>query len=527
MSISQVITPFSGDAPNSNDQTEVVFDNNANAFAEDIVNLAPELNTWASQANATKTEINTLKNQASASAAAALQSQIAAETVSGLADYCGVWAAGSYTLGQSVFHQGNFYIANSTTTSTPSTDTSWTLIPKLGFEPSIKPTLNLDMVNSEYAVIGTDGDMVDAPFEDIMTVTRSTTATRIDHRGVIVPVGINEKRINFDPVTGKRSLLAEENRANLFTYSEDFSNTVWDKRPGSAIESNVILAPDGTLTADKHYNTDTTTSTTYIALPGAFSTDNTVYCASMFVKRGSQPSARIRMYAKTDSIDSAIATFNFDTETISIQNEGLVTGAIGDFEKLGNGWFRVWVSANMLTGTSTTGTRFVPSRWDLPTTIGSEYGYIWGAQLEVGSTPSSYIKTEASAVTRTADSVTRTFADGEFNSSEFSVYWWVGSNNAFRSVVAGGNQGGVDRVGFASSVSFQIVLSGSVVINRTLGDSVKKGDKFLAVFKKGAYRLYRNGVLDASSSNTSLSASVPFTTINLNRNSLEWWIWGL
>jgi hypothetical protein len=84
MSISQVITPFSGDAPNSNDQTEVVFDNNANAFAEDILNLAPELNTWASQANATKTEINNIKsqtealrNQASTSASSAATSATA------------------------------------------------------------------------------------------------------------------------------------------------------------------------------------------------------------------------------------------------------------------------------------------------------------------------------------------------------------------------------------------------------------------------------------------------------------------
>jgi hypothetical protein len=84
MSISQVITPFSGDAPNSNDQTEVVFDNNANAFAEDIVNLVPELNTWASQANATKTEINNIKsqtealrNQASTSASSAATSATA------------------------------------------------------------------------------------------------------------------------------------------------------------------------------------------------------------------------------------------------------------------------------------------------------------------------------------------------------------------------------------------------------------------------------------------------------------------
>lgn len=84
MSITQTITPFSGDAPNSNDQTEVVFDNNANLFAEDIIGLVPEINTWASQANATQVEINnlksqteTLRNQATTSAGSAATSATA------------------------------------------------------------------------------------------------------------------------------------------------------------------------------------------------------------------------------------------------------------------------------------------------------------------------------------------------------------------------------------------------------------------------------------------------------------------
>lgn len=87
MSITQNITPFSGDAPNSDNQTEVVFDNNANLFADDIVGLVPELNTWASQANATKTEINNLKsqtevlrNQATTSAGSAATSATASAT---------------------------------------------------------------------------------------------------------------------------------------------------------------------------------------------------------------------------------------------------------------------------------------------------------------------------------------------------------------------------------------------------------------------------------------------------------------
>ena len=60
-----------------------------------------------------------------------------------------------------------------------------------------------------------------------LTVTRATTGTRVNEQGLIETVPYN-----------------------LFTYSEDFSNSNWLKQ-NTTIINNSIAAPNGTMTADK------------------------------------------------------------------------------------------------------------------------------------------------------------------------------------------------------------------------------------------------------------------------------------
>lgn len=262
--------------------------------------------------------------------------------------------------------------------------------------PAIRTSLDLNFAGSR---------MVDPR----ITFTRASTATYFDEKGVMRTAPAGVPRIDFDPVMVEcKGLLIEEQRTNLLKYSEQFDNAIWSKRAGSAITPNNVIAPDGTLTADKHSNTDTTSNTTYIGFVGAFTTDNTVYCASAFVKRGSQPLTRISMYSRASPSHYLAVDFNLDTLNVNVYNIGSVTGGAGGIIPIGNGWYRVWASANMLTGTDTTGVRFAPSSWGPPTEIGAEYGYIWGAQLEVGAFPTSYIKTEASQVTRAVDTAVMT-----------------------------------------------------------------------------------------------------------------------
>jgi hypothetical protein len=49
--------------------------------------------------------------------------------------------------------------------------------------------------------------------------------------------------------------------------------------------------------------------------------------------------------------------------------------------------------------------------------------YAWGAQLEVGSVPTSYIPTAASPVTRGAETISKTGVSSLIGQSEGTIYW--------------------------------------------------------------------------------------------------------
>jgi hypothetical protein len=105
----------------------------------------------------------------------------------------------------------------------------------------------------------------------------------------------------------------------------------------------------------------------------------------------------------------------------------LTTGeAEAAIEYTGNGWYRI---SNTYTATSndTNDNHFIAfsnrtsqDNFD-PYPNGNEDAYIWGAQVEQGSFPTSYIPTAGSQVTRAADSCVRVLGD-EYNASEGTIY---------------------------------------------------------------------------------------------------------
>jgi hypothetical protein len=390
--ITTTIPANPSDAPNIQSQTQTEFSQNADAFVTYTQNLNASFNSFSSQANALANEVNDKADDAATSEANALESANKAEVFAGLQNFKGDYSAGSYDIGDSVYYQGAYFINGTASNTNNPVSGGWSIIPKADFEPSVKPILDLDFANQEYSEWEAPIGKTNKLLANILDVTRSSKAGYTDPTGMGRTVADNTARLTYDAETGvSEGLLVEESRTNLVKYPNDFNNTAWVKRGGSAIQANAITAPNGTLTADKHYNTDTALNGSYIRQAGVFSSDNTVYCASCYVKRGSQPEADLIMYAKTDASDSARLSFNFDNETFTISNLGQVTDAKGGFQTLPNGWYRLWVSANMLSGVATTGVNYSPSTWGLPDSISSEYGYIWGAQIEQGSFPTSPI----------------------------------------------------------------------------------------------------------------------------------------
>ena len=99
-----------------------------------------------------------------------------------------------------------------------------------------------------YSVLPTNG-------AGDFTTTRASVATRVNENGLIEEVAANVPRLDYSDGTCP-SLLLEPTATNLIIYSEDFSNTSWNKTSigtGSSpsVTVNQGLAPDGALNADR------------------------------------------------------------------------------------------------------------------------------------------------------------------------------------------------------------------------------------------------------------------------------------
>jgi len=232
---------------------------------------------------------------------------------------------------------------------------------------------------------------------DTVTAYQPTTTQPItNYIPTLLTAPANSARFDHNPVTGESlGLLVEEQRTNLLTYSEDFADASWVKIR-STVTSNTIIAPDGTLTGDKLVATSVAES--HVVYKSVLANTITFSC-----------------YAKAGEYNHLILFtgsfgrwFNLTTGTIGVFYTNETTASITD---AGDGWYRCSITFTIASGDNV---YIGVSNADATLSYtGNGYSgiYIWGAQLEAGAFPTSYIKTEASQVTRSADSASMTGAN--------------------------------------------------------------------------------------------------------------------
>jgi len=254
----------------------------------------------------------------------------------------------------------------------------------------VKDTANLAMIPAAYAedkvysVLPSDGD-------GDFTFTRTGSGTRINKGGYIETMGNNVPRLNYrldadgNP-TECAELLLEESRINYISRSEEFN--LWGDS-GVIVTTNATIAPNGTQTADKLVST----ANNWRKSQSFSGSSGTTYSVSVFVKLDTTTSTTTAQIEIFKGASGLVCDFNLYNETIP-ENTGLNNPFI---EKYPNDWFRI---GGTYTANGTTQIMYVyPS---------ANYGiggtmFFWGAQVEAGSTVSSYIPTGASQVTRNKD----------------------------------------------------------------------------------------------------------------------------
>ena len=284
--------------------------------------------------------------------------------------------------------------------------------------PTIEPSLKLDFANARA-------------LDPRITFTRASTATYVGRDGLVRYAGEDEARFDHDPETGESlGLLIEESRSNLVTYSSDMSQ--WTSN-GGIVASDDTTAPDGTLTADKltessggfngQYNGGTITLST-----------NTTYSVASFIKPVDQPTTRFGIYS--GSLWYAFVDTNWDANGNPTTNNSSGASNV-KYESYSNGWYR----ASFTFTTPSSVSAFQQYHHHPDRTGSGKSAWFWGAQLELGSFPTSYIPTSGSTATRAVDDAV---IQGEnfnsfFNPSEGSIickykkdHWPIAAGNSIQ-----------------------------------------------------------------------------------------------
>lgn len=294
--------------------------------------------------------------------------------------------------------------------------------------------------------------------------------------------GVYPPRFDYDPVTlAPKGLLVEEQRTNLFTYSQDFTNAAWGgdgttKTTGLAggLDGTASVAEFSKTFAGSHYPRNSATNMAA----------NTTYTISMWLWHTGTAPADVK--------------FTYYSGTWNLSPS-----------------FTVTTTPTRFTWTVTTGATAPTLGTGLYLSFGADGGAIrvWGAQLEAGSFATSYIPTVASQVTRTADVATITGANFSqfYNQSEGT---WVvelqklspSSTATYGVEVTGASSNFSMRVRLGTDARMQSVDGGVAVVDAQLAASVPTTvSKYGIAYKLNDYA----GSAGGAAAVTDTSATVP------------------
>ncbi|CAB4126931.1 hypothetical protein UFOVP84_35 [uncultured Caudovirales phage] len=235
--------------------------------------------------------------------------------------------------------------------------------------PATGATLDIDFVNNKGFVrgIGQGGAF------DAITYTRASNGTYVGSDGLLKGSGSDKGALGL----------------NLLTFPQNFENAIWSKNTAVTVIANATIAPDGTNTADKLIATNVNTQHSISPADVNLGT-----CTrSVYMKAGEAMFGTISAYYGS-LLGYAGATFNLLLGTILVTT----VGDSATITSVGNGWYRCTLTTTKTGTTGFGGCQIRPSNGssDISTTYtgdGTSGIFIWGAQLELGSSATTYFPT--------------------------------------------------------------------------------------------------------------------------------------
>ena len=302
-----------------------------------------------------------------------------------------------------------------------------------------------------------------------------------------VSVGItsNIPRIDYTG-GGCGKLLLEPQRTNLLTLSNYIDG--WGKTNVS-VTSNDITSPDGYQNASK---LERNATGGYVSLNTSASGSQAY---SVFLKKGNLNFGRIL------AIGTGNPNVYFDLENGSVGTASNATGSIVDY---GNGWYR----CTMVYSETITAVRIYPVETDNSTGGALGYVYAYEAQCESGTYATSIIPTLGTAVTRVADSASKSGISSLINSAEGVLYAQVKTASAlgtgFGITLTDGTVNNRVYIGKGTAntqVFGAVTVGGSNIVS--ISGSSYSDDSYIKIafsYKSGETKLFINGIQIGSTS---------------------------
>jgi len=347
--------------------------------------------------------------------------------------------------------------------------------------------------------------------------TRSGSATRINSQGLIETVANGVSRLNYPMIDGKvvgcPHHILEPQRTNLVTYSEDFSNAYWSKSRASVV-LNSTISPDGSLNASKLV--EDTTSGGHILYKNNITTGAGINTLSVKVK------ANGRNWVLLYDSEQGEAVY-FDIKN-GVAGTIVGTPDAYSIKKLPNGWYDISLTT---TATLRVDFQIYTAESDGNNAYlgdGVSGIYVWGAQLEQGSYPTSYIPTNGTTVTRSAETATGSGDAATFNDSEGVLMAEISalSDEGGIRAISLNNGSAQNRISIrynstSNQIQYQYTVGGSVQANILANVvDVKTPHKIAVKYKLNDFELFIDGISRGTDLVGSIMPSGTLTNLDFN-----------
>jgi hypothetical protein len=339
----------------------------------------------------------------------------------------------------------------------------------------------------------------------IPTTTAAVYSLPIDHNPT-----------TFEPL----GVLIEEQRVNLQVQSQTIGGTGWSLVSSCTATLNSAVAPDGTTTMSLLIGSasDSSRAQSQAAITISAATS---YTASVYLKAGTSTLSRVAVF--NGGVTVALGSVTIDWAA-GVPSTSASSGASNiTYTDGGNGIYRL--SFTVASGAETSAVLLLyPDRNAVSATV-----YVWGAQLEGGAFPSSYIPTQASQVTRAADQVSIATSAFGYNAVEGTVAVEAqvpsdvdgGVGNYFWSLSDGTNSNLI-HVSEVNSIRSQIITAGVVQFDTSVGAEPATGVFIKAAlgFASNDVRLARDGTLGTADTVATMPLGITTLRVGLRGDAI-------